>query len=52
MVETCVGKWDEPMLSQLREWMAEKVAPWMLLLYPRGAKTGAGVLPSSPYTWA
>ncbi|KAF8264772.1 ubiquitin-protein ligase [Lactarius quietus] len=39
VVETCAGKWDEPMLSQLREWMAEKVVPWMLLPYARGAKT-------------
>jgi anaphase-promoting complex subunit 2 len=40
VVETCAGKWDEPMLSRLREWMAEKVVPWMLLPYARGAKTG------------
>ena len=46
VVETCAGKWDGPMLIQLREWMAEKVVPWMLLPYARGAKTGArGLLP-------
>jgi hypothetical protein len=45
VVETCAGKWDEPMLSQLREWMAEKVVPWMLLPYARGAKTGAWPVP-------
>ena len=45
VVETCAGKWDEPMLSQLREWMAEKVVPWMLLPYARGAKTGAWPAP-------
>ncbi|KAH9169016.1 ubiquitin-protein ligase [Lactarius sanguifluus] len=39
VLETCAGKWDELMLSQLREWMAEKVVPWMLLPYARGAKT-------------
>ncbi|KAI9465102.1 ubiquitin-protein ligase [Lactarius psammicola] len=39
VLETCAGKWNEPMLSQLREWMAEKVVPWMLLPYARGAKT-------------
>jgi hypothetical protein len=48
VVETCTGKWDEPMLSQLREWMAEKVVPWMLLPYARGAKTGAWPVPSPP----
>jgi hypothetical protein len=46
VVETCAGKWDEPMLSRLREWMAEKVVPWMLLPYARGAKTGAWPVPS------
>ena len=45
VMETCTGKWDEPMLSQLREWMAEKVVPWMLLPYARGAKTGAWPAP-------
>ena len=48
VVETCAGKWDEPMLSPLREWMAEKVVPWMLLPYARGAKTGAWSVPSLP----
>jgi anaphase-promoting complex subunit 2 len=39
VLETCTGKWDEPMLVKLREWMADKVVPWMLLPYARGAKT-------------
>ncbi len=39
VLETCAGKWDEPMLIKLREWMADKVVPWMLLPYARGAKT-------------
>ncbi|TFY75769.1 hypothetical protein EWM64_g8243 [Hericium alpestre] len=36
--ESCEGKWDEPMLGKLREWMADKVVPWMLQPYARGAK--------------
>jgi len=39
VAEVCSGKWDEPMLTKLREWMADKVVPWMLLPYARGAKT-------------
>ncbi|KAI0269951.1 ubiquitin-protein ligase [Gloeopeniophorella convolvens] len=37
--EACARCWDAPMLAALREWMAEKVVPWMLLPYARGAKT-------------
>lgn len=48
VMETCAGKWDEPMLSKLRGWMAEKVVPWMLLPYARGAKSGKGVLMFAP----
>ena len=40
VLKTCTGKWDEPMLSPLREWMADKVVPWMLLPYARNAKNG------------
>lgn len=40
VVETCAGSWEEPMLASLRDWMADKVVPWMLLPYARGAKTG------------
>jgi anaphase-promoting complex subunit 2 len=39
VLETSAGKWDEPVLVRLREWMADKVVPWMLLPYARGAKT-------------
>ncbi|KAI0045093.1 ubiquitin-protein ligase [Auriscalpium vulgare] len=39
VLATCKGKWDEPMLPTLREWMADNVLPWMLLPYARGAKT-------------
>lgn len=38
------------MLSELREWMADKVVPWMLLPYARGAKTSELLLrPLQPY---
>ncbi|OCH91244.1 hypothetical protein OBBRIDRAFT_887137 [Obba rivulosa] len=36
--ETCAGKWGEPMLARLREWMAEKIVPWMIMPYARGAR--------------
>ncbi|VDB91912.1 unnamed protein product [Peniophora sp. CBMAI 1063] len=39
VVETCAGEWEEPMLASLRDWMADKVVPWMLMPYARGAKT-------------
>jgi anaphase-promoting complex subunit 2 len=39
VLETSAGKWDELVLVKLREWMADKVVPWMLLPYARGAKT-------------
>ncbi|KAH9992043.1 ubiquitin-protein ligase [Russula vinacea] len=39
VLEMAAGKWDEPVLVRLREWMADKVVPWMLLPYARGAKT-------------
>lgn len=48
--DTCAGKWDEPMLSKLRAWMAEKVVPWMLLPYARGAKSGKSILICSSAT--
>ncbi|KAH9950660.1 hypothetical protein B0H21DRAFT_722720 [Amylocystis lapponica] len=38
VLETCAGKWDEPMLIQLREWMANKIVPWMVMPYARGAR--------------
>ncbi|KAF8887095.1 hypothetical protein BD779DRAFT_1528109 [Infundibulicybe gibba] len=37
--ETCTGKWSEPMLEGLRTWMSDKVVPWMLLTYARGASS-------------
>lgn len=36
---TCVGVWNESMLTSLRNWMAEKIVPWMILPYARGART-------------
>ncbi|KAH9922867.1 uncharacterized protein BXZ73DRAFT_91578 [Epithele typhae] len=39
VMETCKRKWDESMLSALRDWMAEKVVPWMVMPYARGART-------------
>lgn len=38
VLSTCQGRWDEPMLTILRDWMADKVVPWMLLPYARGAR--------------
>ncbi|KAH8104540.1 hypothetical protein BXZ70DRAFT_593840 [Cristinia sonorae] len=39
ILETCAGRWDEPMLNAIREWMANKIVPWMLMPFARGAKT-------------
>ncbi|KAI0953198.1 hypothetical protein AcW1_007481 [Taiwanofungus camphoratus] len=38
ILETCTGKWSERMLAGLRTWMAEKVVPWMIMPYARGAR--------------
>lgn len=37
VLETCAGEWSRPLLGELRDWMSEKVVPWMLLIYARGA---------------
>ena len=37
VLETCRRKWDEPMFGVLREWMTNKIVPWMILPYARGA---------------
>ncbi|EIW59111.1 ubiquitin-protein ligase [Trametes versicolor FP-101664 SS1] len=39
VLETCAKKWDEPMLPKLREWMTEKIVPWMIMPYARGARS-------------
>lgn len=35
--ETCARKWSEPMLPTLRTWMIDKIVPWMLYPFARGA---------------
>ncbi|KAG1780495.1 hypothetical protein EV702DRAFT_1193970 [Suillus placidus] len=35
--ETCARKWSEPMLATLRAWMIDKIVPWMLYPFARGA---------------
>jgi anaphase-promoting complex subunit 2 len=37
VVSTCSGKWAEPMLNGLKDWMANKVVAWMVLPYARQA---------------
>lgn len=32
---SCAEKWDTSMLVGLRKWMAEKIVPWMLMMYAR-----------------
>jgi anaphase-promoting complex subunit 2 len=39
VLSTCAQKWSEPMLNGLRDWMTNKMVPWMLLPYARGATT-------------
>lgn len=41
VLKTCTGEWAKPMLEDLRIWMSEKVVPWMLHVYARGAKNGS-----------
>ncbi|KAI6044752.1 hypothetical protein EDC04DRAFT_2932165 [Pisolithus marmoratus] len=35
--ETSAGVWSEPMLPKLRAWMLEKIVPWMIWPFARGA---------------
>ncbi|RXW21342.1 hypothetical protein EST38_g4511 [Candolleomyces aberdarensis] len=37
VLETCEGNWSSPMLPELRVWMTNKVLPWLLAIYVRGA---------------
>jgi len=37
VLKACTGEWAKPMLEDLRAWMSEKVVPWMLHVYARGA---------------
>lgn len=39
VLETCTGQWGNTMLDVLRSWMSDKVVPWMLVIYARGAAT-------------
>ena len=39
VLKTCTGEWGKPMLESLRIWMSEKVVPWLLHIYARGATT-------------
>ncbi|KAJ8481473.1 hypothetical protein ONZ45_g15310 [Pleurotus djamor] len=39
VLETCTGQWAEPMLSGLRDWMTDRMVPWMLVVYGRSATT-------------
>lgn len=38
ILSTCGEQWADPMLAGLREWMSERIVPWMLLPYARGAR--------------
>ena len=38
--KVCTGEWAKPMLEDLRIWMTDKVVPWMLHVYARGATNG------------
>ena len=40
IIEACAKKWDEPMLTKTRTWMADMIVPWMLMPYARGARNG------------
>ncbi|KAF9564194.1 hypothetical protein CPC08DRAFT_734567 [Agrocybe pediades] len=35
----CSGEWVNPMLEDLRVWMSDRVVPWMLHVYARGASS-------------
>ena len=37
---TCTGTWSEHMLPKLRTWMLEKIVPWMVWPFARGATNG------------
>ncbi|KAK0499999.1 hypothetical protein EDD18DRAFT_1147982 [Armillaria luteobubalina] len=39
VLSTCTGKWETAMLPELRDWMSQKIVPWMLMMYARGAAT-------------
>jgi len=39
VLATCKGRWEKPMLEELRTWMSENVVPWMLHVYARDASS-------------
>ncbi|KAF5376816.1 hypothetical protein D9757_008906 [Collybiopsis confluens] len=39
VLTTCAGHWSESMLVHLRKWMADKIVPWMMLMYGRTVTT-------------
>ena len=47
VLKTCAGEWAKPMLEDLRVWMSDKVVPWMLHVYARGASNCTCYLLSS-----
>ncbi|KAH9841592.1 uncharacterized protein C8Q71DRAFT_737818 [Rhodofomes roseus] len=36
---TCARRWSERMLQPMREWMTNKIVPWMVMPYARGARS-------------
>ncbi len=40
VMETCAKRWQESTLTYLREWMTDRVVPWMVMPYARGARSG------------
>ncbi|RDX42634.1 ubiquitin-protein ligase [Lentinus brumalis] len=39
VMETCAKRWQESTLAYLREWMTDRVVPWMVMPYARGARS-------------
>ncbi|KAF8349626.1 hypothetical protein F5887DRAFT_1059783 [Amanita rubescens] len=39
VLSTCAGQWAKPVLADLKNWMADKMIPWMLVTYARHAQT-------------
>lgn len=35
--ENCTGKWAKAVLPELRSWMIDRIVPWMLFPFARGA---------------
>lgn len=40
VLQTCAGSWEEPILANLRAWMIQKIVPWMVWPFARGATSG------------